>query len=112
MLPGRLRDKIEIYAEARTTNDYSERVKSYSLSFPVRAEMSFLSGTELQYLAMADAAQTLRFKVYFKMNKYNERQLIKFRGDYFNIQSIEPDRDRTFTILTADRMPEGAFKIV
>ena len=112
MLPGRLRDKIEIYAEARTTNDFSERVKSYSLSFAVRAEMSFLSGTEQQYRAIADAAQTLKFRVYHKMSKYNERQLIKFRGDYFNIRSIEPDRERTFTVLTADRMPDGTYKIV
>lgn len=112
MIPGRLRDKIDIYAESRTTNDFSERVKSYSFSFSARAEMSFMSGAEIQYHAINDAAQSLRFRVYFKMSKYNERQLIKFRGNYYNIRSIEPDRERTFTILTADRMPEGAFKIV
>lgn len=112
MLPGRLRDKIDIYAESRSTNDYSERVKSYAFSFSVKAEISFMSGLEKQYQGIIDATRSMKFKVYFKMTKYNERQVIKFRDEYYNIRSIDPDRDRTYLILTADRMPTETFNVV
>lgn len=113
MLPGRQRDKINIYAETLTANSANERVKTYRYSFSAKAEFSFLNGNEIQYrAAMGDATRTYRFKVHFKMTKYNERQLVEFRGEYYNITSIEPDRDRTFTTLTCDKMPTGLFTII
>lgn len=111
MISGRLKDQILIYAENETPNEFAEREKSYAYSFPVRAEISFQNGTEQMFAQMSQAAKTIKFKVRFHMSRFNERQLIRFRDQFYNIRSIDPDRDRTYLILTADRIPLNSVTI-
>lgn len=106
-----LKHKIEVYAETSTPATSGQRVKTYALSFPDRAEITFQSGREEQAGQMGYAAKTMKFKVRQKPGRYNERMLIKFNSDYYNIRSIDPDRDRWFDILEADRVPVGSVKI-
>lgn len=112
MITGRLRDKIAVFAENETVNNYAEHQKSYSIAFSDRAEISFQSGSEQMFGQMSGATRTMKFRVRFRLNTYNERQLILWRGDYYNIRSIDPDRQRHWLHISADRMPTGSQNIV
>jgi len=112
MLTGELKDLVSIFAESETTNDFSERVKTYSLSFKVWAEVSYMSGTEKQTGAMSGADRMMKFKVRFHISRFTERQVILWRGDYYNIRAIDPDRDRTYLNLTGERILTGTITIV
>lgn len=109
MLAGNLRDRIEIFKAVTTKDDFSGSVVSYTLDFPTRAEVSFLSGSE-SYDNFTEAAKKMKFRVRFKKNKYNEEQMIKWRDEYYNIRSINPDRHRMFLIIEAEREP-GTIKL-
>mgnify|MGYP001084199421 CR=1 FL=1 len=112
ILTGRFKDRILIYSEVETLNNYSEREKSYQYAFPLRAEISWVNGDEAMTGQMSAADRTFKFKVRFHMDRYNERQVILWRENYYNIRSIDPDRNRTYCILTADRIPTGTINIV
>ena len=115
LLTGRLRDKIDIYAETETENDYSELEKSYAFSFSARAEISFQGGAEKMAGNLNYADKILKFKVRYcgDGSRYNERQFIKYDGDYYNIRSIDKDhRTRKFIILTGERAPAGTIAII
>ena len=112
MLAGRLKDQIHIYAENQSEpNDFSERIKTYSFSFALRAEISYLNGQEKMHGQMLAADRTLKFKVRFHIDRFNERQVILWRGDYYNIRSIDPDRNRAYLILTGERAPTDTLNI-
>jgi SPP1 family predicted phage head-tail adaptor len=112
ILSGTLKDRILIYKEVENLNNYSEREKSYEYDFPLRAEVSWENGTEAMTGQMSAAGRTFRFKVRFHMSRYNERQVIKWRENYYNIRSIDPDRNREYMILTADRIPTDTINII
>lgn len=106
-----LKDRLDIYTESTLTNDYSERERSYTYSFYDRAQVLYQSATENATNGLEIPAKTMRFKVRFHLTRYNERQLIKWRGDYYNIRGIDPDTDRVFQTLTADRAPVDSLEI-
>lgn len=113
ILAGRLRDRIEIFNELKSTNTYNEREKSYQSAFFVRSETQFVSGNEKIIGQMSYADKITKFKVrYCGAGKFNERQFILWRGDYYNIRSIDPDRNRSYMILTGERAPVDTIKIV
>ena len=113
LLAGRLRDKIDIYNELKDdTNDYNARNKSYQYGFSVRTEFSFVGGTEKMIGQMNYADKILKFKVRYCVSKFNERQYIKFNGDYYNIRSIDNDKKRRYIILTGERIPINSITIV
>lgn len=109
--PGTLRDKIGIYNETTTKDSYNGRVKTYVYAFSERTETTFASAAEAMHAQLQTADKIMKFKVYFRMGRYNEKQVIKYRDDYYNITSIDEDRDRTFTTLTAYRMAPGTINI-
>lgn len=106
-----LKDKIDVYAESETFDDQHQAVKTYAFSFSDRAETTFAGGTEKLLGQMSYADKVIRFKVRFHLTRYNERQFILWRGDYYNIRSIDPDRDRKYMVITGDRAPEGTIVI-
>lgn len=112
MLTGRLKDRILVYNEVEQKNNFAEREKSYRYAFPLRAEISWVNGTEAMTGQMSAADRTLRFKVRFHINRYNERQVLSWRENYYNIRSINPDRLRQYMIIEADRIPTGTINIL
>lgn len=109
---GILKDRIDIYNETTALNDYNERERSYSYSFYDRAQVLFTNANEAQTNGLESPDKTMKFKVRFHLTRYNERQLIKWRGDYYNIRGINPDTDRVFMVLTGDRIPVDSLNIV
>jgi len=113
MLAGNLRDKIDIYIEVVNTEEsYNEPQESYQYSFSDRAETSFASAGESMIGQMEVTGKTMKFKVRFKLGRYSEQMIIKWRNDYYNIRGIDPDRRRAYMILTGDRKPEGTLTII
>jgi SPP1 family predicted phage head-tail adaptor len=112
ILTGRLKDRILIYKEVEQINNYSEREKSYQYDFPLRAEVSWVNGIETMTGQMSIANRTFKFKVRFHISRYNERQVIFWRENYYNIRSIDPDRNREYMIITADRIPTNSINII
>lgn len=112
MLPGILKDRIDIYTESTTKNDFSENVRSFTYAFYDRAQLLFTRGTEAATLGLETPDKSLRIKVRFHLSRYNERQMIKWRGDYYNIRAIEQDTDRVFQNLICDRIPVDSIKII
>ena len=111
MLAGNLRDRIILYNETREdANEFSERRRKYIYAFPTRAEVSFVSGSEVMYNQMQFDSKAMKFKVRFGFSRYNEHQIIKWRDDYYNVKSIDPDRRRTYLILTAERVAKGLIR--
>jgi SPP1 family predicted phage head-tail adaptor len=111
MLAGILRDKIDIYTVTKTDNTYSEQKKSYQKSFSDRAETSFAGGAERQTGQMGVVERSMNFKVRFNPHRYNETMVVLWRGDYYNIRSIDPDRQRQYLILRTERAATGTIKI-
>ena len=108
---GNYKNRIGIYAVTKTKNDYSERKRTYSLSFSVRAIISFASATEKMTSQAQHPEKTLKFQVRFHPSNYSETQVIKHDNDYYNITGIDHDRNRKFTILNATRLPAGAITL-
>lgn len=106
-----LKDRIDVFNEETVKNDYSEREKSYSYAFYDRAQALFTNAAESATNGLETANKTMRFKVRFHHTRYNERQLIKWRGDFYNIRGIDPDTDRVFMFLTAERTAPESLKI-
>lgn len=112
LLSGQLRDQIDIYNELTALDAaYNERQKSYQYGFSVRTEFTFVGGVEKMLGQMNYADKVFKFKVRYCINKFNERQYIKFNGDYYNLRSIDPDRDRRYMILKAERIPTSSITI-
>lgn len=109
---GILKDRIDIYNETTVVNDYNERQRAYSYAFYDRAQVLFASAAERATNGLETPEKTMRFKVRFHLTRYTERQLIKWRGDFYNIRGIDPDTDRVFQVLTADRIPVDSLNIV
>ncbi|WP_159521738.1 phage head completion protein [Sunxiuqinia indica] len=113
MLPGNQRDRIEILNEVEAAKDsYSGRNKSYTHAFYDRANISWASGGEAMIGRMGTENRTFKAKVRFRIGRFNERQVIAWRSEYYNIRSIDPDRRRNYMILTIDRIPTGTIDIV
>jgi len=106
-----LKDRIDVYNEETVKNDFSEREKSYRYAFYDRAQALFTNAAERVTNGLETADKTMRFKVRFHRSRYNERQLIKWRGDFYNIAGIDPDTDRVFMIVTGDRTAPDSLKI-
>lgn len=100
-----LTDRIDVYQEHEARNETNEIINSFSFSFFDRAEPIFQTATERANNGLEYAGKIFRFKVRFNITRYNERQLIKWRGDYYNVRGIEPDKKRKFMILTGERAP-------
>lgn len=112
MLPGILRDRIDIYNE-HTEKKAIGRALSYQYSFYDRAQVLFSNASERQDAgALESPGKTMMFKVRFHLSRYNERQLIKWRNDFYNIRGINPDTDRVFQILIGERAPLNSLQIV
>lgn len=108
MHAGTLKDKIDVYILEEMKNSYGEKVRSYVYSFSDRAETWFQSGAEAMHGQLSSADKTMSFRVRFHRTRYNETMVIKWRNDYYNIRSIDQDRNRVFQILRADRIPEDS----
>lgn len=111
LLPGELKDRIDIYAENETGEGYTKE-STYSYSFYDRAKAMFSNAGESLISGIEAENKTMKFTVRFHLTRYNERQLIKWRGDFYNIRGINPDVDRVFQTLIADRVPAGTYEIV
>jgi len=111
-MQGTLRDKIDIYDEIRVGNATGEEEKSYQYSFSLRSQTSFMGGDRNLVGQMEGYGRVMKFKVHHSFTRYNERQVIQWRGDFYKIQSIDPDRSRQFNILSAERVPAGTLNII
>lgn len=107
-----LKDRIDVYEETTETNDYSERERTYTYSFNDRAAAMFTNASEAAIKGLEAANKTINFKVRFHLTRYNERQIIKWRNDYYNIRGINQDVDRVFQIITAERTPPDSLNII
>lgn len=112
MLPGILKDRIDIYNEL-TEKKALGRALSYQYSFYDRAQVLFSNAAERQNNgALESPGKTMLFRVRFHLTRYTERQLIKWRNDFYNIRGINPDTDRDFQILIGERTPLNSLVIV
>lgn len=111
MLAGNQRDKIDLYTVTLTDDRYSQRKKSYQYSFSDRAEIFYKGGTETQVEAMGMITRSMDFKVRFALNRFAETMVIQWRGEYYNIRSIDPDRRRKYMILRTERIPADTINI-
>lgn len=111
MLAANQRDKIDIYTVTRTDDSYSQRKKSYQYSFSDRAEIFYKGGTETQVEAMGMITRSMDFRVRFALGRYNETMIILWRGEYYNIRNIDPDRRRKYLILRTERIAADTITI-
>lgn len=107
-----LKHRIDIYAEIETKNDFNEDEKSYRYSFNDRAQAIFTGGAEKMAGQMSYAEKIMKFRIRYQRTRYNERQHILWEGDYYNIESLDPDTDRKYMIITARRIPTDTINIV
>lgn len=112
MLAGDLRDTIDIYVVSEASTTYGNKKKSYSYSFTERAKGFFQSANESLQAQIQHANKTMKFRLRWRHNRYNETQLIKFNEDYYNIIGIDEDRCHEFIVLTAERIPLGTVNII
>ena len=111
-LAGKLRDRIGILLEIKTPNEFGEKKLSYQFDHYVRSKVNFVNGDEANYNGPQGEKITNKFKVYWRAGKYNTRMVIEYRGDYYNIKSIDPDQDRTYMILSATKIMDNTVNIV
>lgn len=107
-----LKHRIDIYAEKETVNALSESEKSYEYTFNDRAQALYVSGGEKMAGQMSYADKIMKFKVRHHTSRYNERQFVKWESEYYNIRSIDPDTDRRYMVLTAQRAPTDTINVV
>jgi SPP1 family predicted phage head-tail adaptor len=112
MLASQFRDPITVYAEQTPVNPANKRNRQYKLAFTDRAEISFASGAEKYGQSTQMIGKTQNFRVRFALGRYNEKQIIEFRGDYYNIISLDYDRNRQFIKIQGERLMPGSFEIV
>lgn len=106
-----LKHRIDVYNEVETKNESNEDVKTYTFGFYDRAQAIFTGGAEKMAGQMSYADKVMKFRVRHHRTRYNERQYLKWENDYYNIRSIDPDTDRKYMILTAERVPPGTITI-
>lgn len=111
MQANSLTDRIDIYNEDTTRNDYNETVNVFNYAFNDRCQPFYQGASERAANGLEYAGKVFRFKVRFHLTRYNERQLIKWRNDYYNIRGIDPDAKRTYLIITGERAPLDSLKI-
>ncbi|HBL77719.1 MAG: hypothetical protein A2W90_02570 [Bacteroidetes bacterium GWF2_42_66] len=109
--PGSARDRIEVFNLSTEKTESSARIRTYTHAFFDRAEYSFVRGAEAMTGQMSAPERTINLKVGWHPSSYHETQILKFQGDMYNIRAINPDRDRSYLIITADRMQAGTYKL-
>lgn len=87
---GELNRRVELWAMATTEDETGQNVKSYSKDFDAWAQVKFVRGSE-KTKSGREEMQTVyaRFKIRFKP-QLKATHLIKFNGDFYNIQSMAP----------------------
>lgn len=111
MLAGDFKDKITVYAETVLTDAFGGKVKTFVFAFFDRAETTFQSGNEAMHGQMITADKSISLKVRYRKSKYNEKQVLEYNGDLYNIRTIDTDRFRCFVRLQADRIAPDSIKI-
>lgn len=112
MLASQLRDPITVYAEQTPVNPANKRNRQYKKDFTDRAEISFASGAEKYGQSTEMIGKTQNFRVRFRLGKYTEKHIIGFRGDYYNIISLDYDRNRQYIKIQGERLMPGSFEII
>lgn len=111
MIAAELRDQITVYSEIRTKDEANQVIRTYTKAFDDRAAITFMSGDKKLELGAALFEKIYKFKVRFALGRYNETMVISWRGDYYTINSIDPDNRRTYLIITGTRAMPGTIKV-
>lgn len=112
MLSSQYRDLITVYAEQTPVSASNKRNRQYKKAFDDRAEISFTGGAEQFGQNTEMIGKTQNFRVRFALGRYNEKQIILWRADYYNITALDYDRNRKFIKIQAARLMSGTFEII
>mgnify|MGYP006307178349 FL=1 len=104
MRAGQLRESISIYEEVTSKDsDFGSTESTFNLVMKTRADVKFISGTELLSNETVSNSSKALFTIRLREG-IKETMEIEYRGDRYNIEYIEENRKHRIMKLTTSKI--------